>query len=196
MKLIKYFSLLIIMMAAMFSCEDADEPVKITAEDYVIEAWEYYLAGDEELALETFDKALDLDDEYVDAFTGFGWIEAGNNNDSLAGVYWEEGKSYDNENSDINAALSVLYQANDQLQACVDAGLIVINNDAGYEFEYMPEINAALLHGLMASAYYALEDYSSAAQQMDAAVPGQAPHSTTDLPALLLSIMNFLGLHK
>ncbi|MCK5521099.1 MAG: hypothetical protein KAI81_08295, partial [Candidatus Marinimicrobia bacterium] len=166
MKLIKYFNLLIIMMATMFSCEYIDEPDKKPAEDYVIEAWEYYLAGDKELALETFEKALVKDDKYVDAFTGLGWIEAGNNNGNLAGVYWEEGKSYDNEDSDINAALSVLYQANDQLQACVDAGLIVINNDAEYEFEYMPEINAALLHGLMASAYYALEEYSFAAQQM------------------------------
>lgn len=182
-------------LGIMTSCGDSGSgPDKPTAEEYVTEGWQFFSSGDLVSAETSFNNALATDSAAVEAYSGLGWIYARQKKLSDAVSIWEKGKNRDNNHADINAGLTVVYQAIDELEKCVASGIIVVTAQPDYAFQYDTEINSGLIHGLLASAYYGLQDYTSAAAQMDAAVPADAPHSGQDLPGLLLAIMDFLGI--
>ena len=195
MKNYKYFIILLIPVLFLFSCGDSGSGSKDpTAEDYIVEGWEFFDADDMVSAETSFRNAITTDATVAGAYSGLGWILALNKNFSEAITTWESGIALEANNADINAGLTVVYQATDELEECIASGLKVVNNNPGYSFTHDTDINEALIRGLMASAYFGLQQYDNAATQMDTAVPANAPHSSADLEVLLKAIMDYLGL--
>ncbi len=185
--------IVIIISLSVLSCSNSTEPEK-SAKDYAEEGWKSFDEQDYESAEKSFAEALKLDGKSADAYAGSGWSIAYQKRYSEAVSQWRSGIYKDAANADIYAGLTVVYQALDSLKECVAAGDKLTAMDSGYQFLHDEKVNIALIHGLLASAHYGLQEYDYAASEMDLAVPANAPHRSDDLKALLDSIMDFLGL--
>ncbi len=193
MKFLNNIFMLFAIAALIFSCSNSSEPQK-TAKDFTVEGWTSFSDQDFASAENSFFEAIKLDTKMADAYSGAGWAISYQHKYSDAISQWREGLINSEGNADIYAGLTIVYQAVDSLDECITAGTTLVSMDPGYTFEHSEEIDISLIHGIMAAAYYGLQDYASAASEMDLALPANAPHDSNDLNALLKSIMDFLGL--
>lgn len=186
------FSIFMILILLFAGCEEAPTD-KDKADERVKEGWVLFMEKDYRQALVVFAEAFNYVEDYADAYSGLGWTESMRKQYKSAIDYWGKGIISSPEDVDINSGLALVYHATDQFEKCIAAGEIVVKN-TDYVFDYNQEVTSSLLHGIMASAYYGLNDFQQAASQMDLADPTNAPHSGTDVESLLNAIMNFLGL--
>jgi len=185
--------ILLIISAIIFSCSNSSGPEK-TAMDYTKEGWTSYTAQDYDAAEKSFLEAIKLDKAMADAYSGAGWAISHQHNYKDAISQWRTGIANSEGSADIYAGLAVVYHAVDSLDNCISAGKTLVSMNSNYTFEYDNGVDILLIHGVMAAAYYGMQDYANAASEMDLAVSINAPHNSDDLNALLKSIMDFLGL--
>ena len=177
----------------VMACGGGDVNGPPGAAELVQMGWEAFQAGNYAQAEEHFTNALLTEPGNVEASSGLGWAMALQKDYESALNVWEPAAEKQADHADIQAGLCLVYQVQTRYRECIDAGMVVVNQQPAYSFKYKPEITTSTLRGTMAAAYYGLGDFGNAAAQLDAADPANAPHST-EPKALLEAIMAFLGL--
>jgi tetratricopeptide (TPR) repeat protein len=145
-----------------------------SASSRTAEGWTLFESGDYEGALEKFARAIVLDATYADAHNGHGWSYA--RLDSLSESLDSFGRAIINGGqssvlADSYAGSSPVYRDNDARASHFDSAAVYASSalalNRRYAFEHDTDFDWHDLHLIMAQAYFALNDYTSANAHVD-----------------------------
>ena len=169
----------ILILSLMFSsvilgCSEDAEDTTPTARLHVEKGWGFYRTGDYAQALLSFERALNFDDEFADAYNGVGWSHLSLSLAvPVAQEAFQNAVRLDASNADAWLGLAnLLYlrqkDASD-FRAALRAADNAMNADAQYLFRHDYDSPAAL-HALKAACYYYLGESQDARQEMEKAL--------------------------
>lgn len=169
----------ILILSLMFSsvilgCSEDAEDTTPTARLHVEKGWGFYRTGDYAQALLSFERALNFDDEFADAYNGVGWSHLSLSLAvPVAQEAFQNAVRLDASNADAWLGLAnLLYlrqkDASD-FRAALRAADNAMNADAQYLFRHDYDSPAAL-HALKAACYYYLGESQDARQEVEKAL--------------------------
>jgi tetratricopeptide (TPR) repeat protein len=155
-------------------CGGGDSGPGETASSRTAEGWTLFESGDYEGAIEKFDRAVILDLTYADAYNGRGWSYA--RLDSLSRSLNDFGRAITRGGqgaplADFYAGSSPVYRDIDTRPSHFDSAVVFASDalalDRRYIFSHDNDFDWHDLHLIMAQAYFALNDYTSANSRVD-----------------------------
>jgi len=155
-------------------CGGGDSGPSETASSRAAEGWTLFESGDYEGAIEKFDRAVILDLTYADAYNGRGWSYA--RLDSLSRSLNDFGRAIARTGqgaalADFYAGSSPVYRDIETRPSHFDSAVVFASDalalDRRYIFSHDSDFDWHDLHLIMAQAYFALNDYTSANARVD-----------------------------
>jgi tetratricopeptide (TPR) repeat protein len=134
--------------------------------------WTLFEQGEYELAIDKFERALELDADYADAFNGLGWSNA--KLDNLAQALENFGMCVSNAPSltEGYAGCAPVYRDYDTEPAHFDSAVAfastALTQDSAFEFSHDDNFDWRDLRLIMAQSYYGLGEFLLAKAQVDA----------------------------
>ncbi len=154
--------LAVVLALTMGSCsKNGSEPPPVTADLLITQGWQAFAAHDYQGALGKFTSALQMDAGKVDAHNGAGWANARLNDLSAALAAFQQGRTIDTTNLQINAGLSVVENAGKNYSSSIARGGYVLQTNPQWSFSRDTSVNAFDLNVILAEDYFALADFAS-----------------------------------
>jgi outer membrane protein assembly factor BamD (BamD/ComL family) len=193
----KFFtSICILAVLAGAGCSKESSPAgpeqKPTDTDYIALGWSDFDAQKIDSAVNNFTQAYNQASTSVvrgDALSGRGWSYAykrdlvKSNGDFVFAIGFSEISSA--ALNDVRAgAAFVAYSLND-FSSAITYSIAVLADNPSYTFSHDAKVTAKRVRLLLAQAYYANGQFSSAAGQLDIFDPARSPHSSD--PSILLA---------
>lgn len=143
------------------ACSKDQTSPPVTADALINQGWQAYAAHNYQGALDKFTAALGMDPNNVDAHNGVGWASA--KKDDLAGslTAFMLGRTRDSTNLQINAGLSVVYNAQKDYPSSIERGSYVLQSNPQWSFSRDTSVNSFDLNVIIAEDYFALADFAS-----------------------------------
>ncbi len=165
----RFYQYIIIMTLSCitFSCkEKVNELAPPDANQYINQGWEAFKNHEYQTALDKFTEALRMDSSIVDAYNGAGWSSGKLNLLDEAVKYFLICKSKPNSSLDINAGLSIVYNAQKKYNSSITEAGIVFRGNLDWVFSRDTSINKYDLRIVLAENYYALGSFEICLEQV------------------------------
>jgi tetratricopeptide (TPR) repeat protein len=143
-----------------------------TAASLTAAGWTLFEQGEYDLAIDKFERALELDADYADAFNGLGWSHA--KLDLLADALENFGMcvTSDSDLTEGYAGCAPVYRDYDTEPAHFDSAAAfastALTQEPSFEFSHDEDFNWRDLRLIMAQSYYGLGEFLLAKDQVDA----------------------------
>lgn len=173
-RLYRILILFLIFSSVILGCSEDAEDTTPAARSHAEKGWGFYRTGDYAQALLSFERALNFDDEFADAYNGVGWSHLSLSLAvPVAQEAFQNAVRLDASNADAWLGLAnLLYlrqkDASD-FRAALRAADNAMNADAQYLFRHDYDSPAAL-HALKAACYYYLGESQDARQEVEKAL--------------------------
>ena len=173
-RLYRILILIFIFSSIILGCSEDTEDTTPTARSHAEKGWGFYRTSDYAQALLSFERALNFDDEFADAYNGVGWSHLSLSLAvPVAQEAFQNAVRLDASNADAWLGLAnLLYlrqkDASD-FRAALRAADNAMNADAQYLFRHDYDSPAAL-HALKAACYYYLGESQDARQEVEKAL--------------------------
>ena len=167
MKLFKYimFSFMVLLMAGCDG-DNGTTPGDFTAQELTEQGWEKFGTVDYERASEKFQKAIKMDANYVEAYSGAGWAEARLTNLVNAESYFSQCISLNSSYIDGLAGIAFVYNAQKNYQSAITSATNALTKSSTWAFLHDETLNYKDLHLLLAECYFALLNFSESLNQV------------------------------
>ena len=173
-RLYRILILFLIFSSVLLGCSEDTEDTTPAARSHAEKGWDFYRTGNYAQALLSFERALNFDDEFADAYNGVGWSHLSLSLAvPVAQEAFQNAVRLDASNADAWLGLAnLLYlrqkDASD-FRAALRAADNAMNADAQYLFRHDYDSPAAL-HALKAACYYYLGESQDARQEVEKAL--------------------------
>jgi tetratricopeptide (TPR) repeat protein len=143
------------------SCElqEGITPIDKNVEQLVNEGWDQFKSGNYQLALEKFEEAIAIDNNYAEAYNGAGWSSARLTNLSDAVAYFNQSISKNSSLIDAHAGLAFVYNAQKQYQSAINSANKALGLSSNWQFSHDETIGYNDLYLILAASYFALGDF-------------------------------------
>ncbi len=138
---------------------ESDPSVTVSAEPTSAEhatsvGWTEFEAGAYGDALAAFHVALNLDENYAEAYLGRGWSHLFRDDLSNARVALQAAISKGLTTVDANAGLAIVFREVPDLPSAISQALTVVTSDADWAFSHMSSVDYRDMHLLLAQCYF------------------------------------------
>jgi tetratricopeptide (TPR) repeat protein len=162
----KKYVILIILLTFVSSCkEDATSPGQ-TSDELTGSGWSEYESGNYQNALSSFNKAIEKDTSFTEAYNGAGWANAKLSNLDDAYASFNNCLRYSSQHLDAKAGLAFVLNAQKHYSSAITRAIEVLTASPNWIFAHNSTIDASDLHLIIAESYFALANYSSSLSEV------------------------------
>lgn len=160
MKRFYHYLIIITLSCFTFSCkEKVNEPPPPDDNLYINQGWEAFSKREYQTALDKFTEAMRMDSSIADAYNGAGWSSGKLNLLDNAVKYFLIGKSKPNSVLDINAGLSIIYNAKKEYNLSISEAFVIFRTNPEWFFSRDTSVNKFDLRIILAENYFALGNF-------------------------------------
>lgn len=161
-----FLSIFMTISFIIIGCGDDKTESAPQSEILIAEGWKEYIAGNYELAIEKFQKALIEDSNSAEAYNGIGWSRAKLGQVEQSIDSFKSATAKDPSKADSHAGLAGVYLAIGDYERAIASANRVISLDLKY-VSFHDDIDIRSIRLILAEAYYYRKDYTNARNQIE-----------------------------
>lgn len=161
-----FLNVFMIMSFIIIGCGDDKTESVPQSEVLIEEGWKEYIAGNYDLAIEKFQRALTEDSNNAEAYNGIGWSKAKLGQVEQSIDSFKSAIAKDPSKADSHAGLAGVYLAIGDYERAIASANRVISLDLKY-ISFHDDIDIRNIRLILAEAYFYRKDYTNARNQIE-----------------------------
>ncbi len=161
-----FLSIFMTMNFIIIGCGDDKTESAPKSEILIEEGWKEYIAGNYDIAIEKFQRALNEDPNNAEAYNGIGWSKAKLGLVEQSIDSFKSAIAKDPSKADSHAGLAGVYLAIGDYERAIASANRVISLDIKY-VSFHDDIDIRNIRLILAEAYYYRKDYTNARNQVE-----------------------------
>ena len=165
---LKYFFIYLMLIILFMSCgsDSGNTPEQSSAEELTTSGWLSFEAGEYQVALQKFEDAIQIDNNYIDAYNGAGWSQGRLLNLNEAISNFLHCRDLDSLFTDASAGLAFVYNAQKNYQSAISHANKTLSQNSQWDFKHDSQLDFKDIHLLLAECYFAILDFESSLAQV------------------------------